>query len=666
MCACGPAFPDAAGVEPQHLYVATRHASNVAASGVFLVAGPGALEAATLRDHIMRSWTLFLRTFTSRGRARRWSVGVRQDAATAFLPPMVKSSAGHTLYASFPDGVSLVDLRDPVSVSSFIKKLCMCEVVWGVEVKARNIDRRAPVVSSLEAGAPPPRDVPDMTAAVAGRKRRIDASGDNERSMRPALAPATPARRLRSAFPHRVAWSRSPMLTTGASGQGALAPSSGRVSVMPARVMLPAGLSGDPLRVCKNVCDNKSVFLTGAPGSGKTFLLRKIVQVLRAASVTVAVCGTSGVAANMVGGITAHSWAGFIHGHGDISLPLDHVIHEVIPRAAKARMRAAMVLVIDEIGTMSAEFLSRLDEVLRAVRGCSSPFGGVVVVFAGDFLQLSPALGSFAFCSSVWRDVFGNKALELRTTWRHVNDAVLLGLLLRLRVGAHTDGDLALLSSRRSSAPPASAVWLTTHKALAAAKNERELAKLAGPSVTFSAVDIVIAPYISKAQASDLLDDGTDFVGRLSLSVGAVVAVHSNCFSSRGVPAGSRGVVESFFLVGHVKLPIVRFFLTGGGHATIRVLPMTTAVYALDGISRAASRTQIPLVLGWASTIHSAQGWTLPSVAVDLEDAFAPGQVLSALSRTPSLSGIHLVSFDSGKIIVDVVAVAFHDSLVSI
>lgn len=404
--------------------------------------------------------------------------------------------------------------------------------------------------------------------------------------------------------------------------------------------------------------------MTGPPGSGKTFLLRKIIRALRDAGVTVAVCGTTGVAANMVGGITAHSWAGFIHGHADISHPLDHVVHEVTPRAAKGRMRDAMVLVIDEIGTISAEFLERLDEVLRAVRTCSTPFGPVVVVFAGDFLQLAPPVGSFAFCSPVWRDIFGSRARELSTTLRHVSDAVLLCLLLRLRVGAQTDDDLALLASRRTDAPRASAVRLTTHTSLAAAKNDTEMAKLEGQAVAFSAVDVVIAPYISMKQASGLLDDGTDLVRRLVLRVGAVVAVRSNCFHSRGVPAGSRGVVESIISSGPAQIPIVRFFLAEGGFVTVRVLPITTAVHALDGVSRAASRTQVPLVLGWASTIHSAQGWTLPSVAVDLEGAFAPGQVLPALSRTPCLSGIHLVSFDSGKIIVDGVAVAFHASLV--
>ncbi|KAK1860654.1 hypothetical protein I4F81_003242 [Pyropia yezoensis] len=354
------------------------------------------------------------------------------------------ASASCTLRAAFPDSVRKVDLGNQESVSSFIKHLCNCKAVLGVEVIARNNDHPRGI-------AAPPRDnVRNFKASVSGRKRRL-----------------------------------------GADGQ--------------------IGLSGDILRVCQQVCDKEGVFVTGPPGSGKTFLLRKTIRTLRDAGVTVAVCGTTGVAANMVGGITAHSWAGFIHGHADVSLPLDHVVNEVIPRAAKGRMRDAMVLVIDEIGTMSAEFLERLDEVLRA-----------------------------------------------------------------------TDDDLARLASRRTDAPPASAVWLKTHTSLAAAKNDTELAKLEGQAVAFSAVDVVIAPYISMKQASELLDDGTDFVRRLVLRVGAVVAVHSNCFHSYGVPAGSRGVVESIISSGPAQIPIVRFFLAEGGFATVRVLPIRTAVHALE------------------------------------------------------------------------------------
>lgn len=172
-----------------------------------------------------------------------------------------------------------------------------------------------------------------------------------------------------------------------------------------------------------------------------------------------------------------------------------------------------------------------------------------------------------------------------------------------------------------------------------------------------------MASYLTGSKASALLDTTVKYVRVLCLRVGAMVAVPTGCLAAQGVPCGSRGVVLSFFMVGARVFPRVCFSLASGGTKTVVVLPATAHAVALDGWSRAATRTQVPLVLAWAATIHAAQGWTLPEVAVDLSKAFAAGQALSGLSRTPTLEGLHLVGFDESKIIVDGVALAFHEGL---
>jgi len=431
----------------------------------------------------------------------------------------------------------------------------------------------------------------------------------------------------------------------------------------PTDVAVQLEMSGDALRTYELLAGGTSVFLTRPPGCGKTYVANRVIGALRDAGQVVAACGSSGVAAALVGGITVHSWAGFCNGDADVASPLDVILRKVIPLSAKTRMCTAMALVVDEVGTLSAAFLTRLDLVLRAVRRRATPFGGLTVLFVGDFLQLAPPKGQYAFLSDVWGLVFSDRALVLATNWRHVRDDSLLGLLLRLRAGTRTSADMVVLASRRSLCPPPHVLWLFCHIPDVLSKNEDELQRLPGKLVRFEATDKAVASYLTGSKVSALLDTTVKYVRVLCLRVGAMVAVPPGCLAAQGVPCGSRGVVLSFFMVGARVFPRVCFSVASGGTKTVVVLPATAHAVALDGWSSAATRTQVPLVLAWAATIHAAQGWTLPEVAVDLSKAFAAGQALSGLSRTPTLEGLHLVGFDESKIIVDGAALAFHEGL---
>jgi len=206
-----------------------------------------------------------------------------------------------------------------------------------------------------------------------------------------------------------------------------------------------------------------------------------------------------------------------------------------------------MVLVIDEIGTVSADFVARLDDVLRAVRGADQSFGGMVLLFLGDFLQLPPTRGSFGFTAAVWVEVPLDRAVVLETNWRHVKESQLLSLLPRVRVGTHTVSELKLLAGRRTDNPPPSAVWFVPQSITAVAKIEEELAKLGGLVVDYQALDVAIAPYLSKEVATALLNDTSKLLSWLRLRMGARVVVPNNSFANDGVPAGSRGEVVDFF-----------------------------------------------------------------------------------------------------------------------
>jgi len=594
------------------------------------------------------------------------------DAEASPAPPPHSFEEGSLLRTVSPAGDTLYDLADAAGATSFFIAVGSTTCAAGVRVQGVALTPDTglednPVVSKRRR-----LEAPEDADAVGTVSRQATAAaaavgGVSDDGTPPTLAGGIggAVRRGRRVRPRPVlSWSYTRPGSAAEGGEEIYRSPLIEVATPPNDLMLPGGLTGDVHQTCELLLGGVSVFLTGPPGSGKTYVANKSISVLRDAGLSVTACGSSGVAAALVNGTTLHSWAGFINGDADLATSLDVVLRKVIPMAAKIRMCAAMVLVVDEAGTLSAELLTRLDLVLRAVRRRASPFGGLTVLFVGDFLQLAPPRGQYAFLSGVWRAAFGDRAVALRTHWRHVRDGNLLGLLLRLRTGTHTTADVDLLATRRSLSPPPHVLWLFCHTVDVLSKNKAELQSLPGAPIKYVAVDKVMAPYLTPSKASALMDGSLKYVRVLSLRVGAIVAVPTGCLAADGVPCGSRGVVLSFSRVGASAFPLVRFSLACGGNKTVVVLPATAHTVALDGWSRAATRTQVPLVLAWAATIHAAQGWTLPEVAVDLSNAFAAGQALSGLSRTPTLEGLHLVGFDESKIVVDSAALAFHEGLV--
>lgn len=127
-----------------------------------------------------------------------------------------------------------------------------------------------------------------------------------------------------------------------------------------------------------------NVFLTGQAGAGKTYTLNQYIKYLHAKDVPVAVTATTGIAATHIGGTTIHSWAGI-----GIKRKLTEKEFHILLNAEHVYERVchARVLIIDEISMMHAHTLRLVDEVLRCLRKNPLPFGGVQVVFCGDFFS---------------------------------------------------------------------------------------------------------------------------------------------------------------------------------------------------------------------------------------------------------------------------------------
>jgi len=388
--------------------------------------------------------------------------------------------------------------------------------------------------------------------------------------------------------------------------------------------------------------EGRSIFFTGSAGTGKSFLLLKIIRDLQKkyGAECVAVTAPTGIAACNIGGVTLHSFAGI----GQGTEPLDK-LYSIVFRNEKAagRWKQAKVLIIDEISMLDGGLFDKLEYIARRIRGGDRPFGGLQLVVAGDFFQLPPvglaginertggsssmAGGSmpqsppvkFAFQSAAWgRTLYAQ--LPLTKVFRQSDDKF-VKLLNEFRegiVGPHTSVLLETAGSGLPAAAKASGAKPTCIYALnrlVDEVNSREMGAATGPLYQYRAKDAGIEPFLSNlknsCQAPDLLE----------LKLGVQVMLLKNLDAARGLVNGARGVVVGFS--GESKFPEVRFPTRMAG-GTQKKAPATEG----EGEQQAdsfvetieisewtagqmgevvATRSQIPLKLAYALSMHKSQ-----------------------------------------------------------
>jgi ATP-dependent exoDNAse (exonuclease V) alpha subunit len=371
-----------------------------------------------------------------------------------------------------------------------------------------------------------------------------------------------------------------------------------------------------------------NVFLTGAPGAGKTYVLNDFVKRAEAAGKRVAVTASTGIAASHLGGTTIHSWSGL--GILDRLFPEDLERLGGTDRLIK-RYNSTDILVIDEVSMLHGYRLDMLSELAKALRSNDKPFGGMQVILVGDLFQLPPVSRNtreldFVHMSEAWRE------LDLKIcyiTEQHRQEAHdgLLDLLEAMRRGEVADYHHDMLRERLSVKPGSDVVTtrLYAHNIDVDAINERQLRALSAEMKAYT--------WMTKGskQKVEQLAKGLLAPETLVLKEGAEVMFVANNFSE-GFVNGSRGQVVGFTR----GLPVVK--LLNGRTVTV---DMHSWSLSEDGKVR-AEISQLPLRLAWAITIHKSQGMSLDAAEIDLSRAFTTGMGYVALSRVRSLDGLYL------------------------
>lgn len=376
-----------------------------------------------------------------------------------------------------------------------------------------------------------------------------------------------------------------------------------------------------------------NVFLTGEPGAGKTHTINRYIEWLRERGVDPAVTASTGIAATHVGGMTIHSWSGIGVKKRLTDWDIEHI--SMREKTAK-RIYDAKILVIDEISMLDADTLQSVDDVLRALRQPvmqeSRPFGGLQVIFVGDFFQLPPVSRGesvrFAFDSNAWKDA--NPVICYLSEQHRQEDEQFLDLLNAVRRNEVRSHHRELLESRMKGEKKVKATRLHTHNAEADAVNDESLGRVEGKTHVFHMTTKGARTLVDAIKQNCLSPE------TLTLKEGASVMFTRNNFDA-GYVNGTLGEVVGFANSG---FPLVK---TKSGEK-IEAVPGEWSI--ADGSKILAQVKQVPLRLAWAITIHKSQGMSLDAAVIDLSQAFEFGQGYVALSRVRSLDGLFLEGFN--------------------
>ena len=381
---------------------------------------------------------------------------------------------------------------------------------------------------------------------------------------------------------------------------------------------------------------NSNLLILGPAGTGKS----TFVNFLKSASKKRIVCACpTAVSALNIGGQTIHSLFQI--------QPRDFIMPEILKLKAKPRniLVATDVLIIDEISMVAPDLLDAIDILARYARRNNEPFGGIQVVAIGDLFQLPPVItrdamgyytteygqpNSYFFDSNVYK-----RADFIRYDFDFVyrqNDKTLLDNLIRLRNNDTNALEFFNNCKIDDTTRRDNAVIITPFRAVAERINASRLAQIPDTPVVYNGV---LSGNFSERDVPAPLN--------LELKVGALVVFVKNGDKWHN---GSMGIVRS---LGAREITVQ---LLGDSREIVTVKPEKWAKieYSRDENDRLIENEvggykQFPLNLGYAMTIHKAQGKTLDTVVVDISrGAFAHGQVYVALSRTRNSADMHIAA----------------------
>lgn len=385
--------------------------------------------------------------------------------------------------------------------------------------------------------------------------------------------------------------------------------------------------------------NGENILITGPAGTGKSYTIKYIIELLKTQNKNIGLTATTGTAAFIIGGQTIHSFMGM--GIGEETLA--EIFIKIKNRSSIYRTLAELdVLIIDEVSMMDTSLFENISELLCYVKShhlkdeglLRKPFGGIQIIFIGDFCQLAPVKGVYCFLSALWKDAC-IKVIMLDELVRQNDDVLFQKILQIIRKGKCTENILKVLNALRDTQFDDEIIptKLYPKNVNVDRINDMEIIKLKAEGNKGC---------LYKAEASKGIELSLANIAKYDVELveNAQVIVTRNIDIGNGVVNGMRGVVKKLFN----EFAIVKD-CEGNLH---------TIAYYKDVFEKTKSSIlHLPLKVSYALSIHKSQGMTIDALEIDLGDnIFTCGQAYTALSRAKSLRSIRVmdVSKDSFKI----------------
>ena len=377
--------------------------------------------------------------------------------------------------------------------------------------------------------------------------------------------------------------------------------------------------------------NGENILITGPAGTGKSYTIKFIIELLHTNKKNIGLTATTGTAAFIIGGQTIHSFMGL--GITDSSLA-NIFINIKKHSSIYKRLVELDVLIIDEVSMLDTLLFEKISDILCYIKSHSQndiellnkPFGGIQIILIGDFCQLAPVNGIYCFLSKLW-ETANIKVILLEELVRQNDDVLFQKMLQIIRKGKCTDNILRVLNALKDTQFEEDIIPTKLYpKNINVDKiNDMEVNKL---KESGNKTRIYKAEG-SKDNIKNIIKYDVELVENSQIIVTRNIDIYE------GIVNGTRGVIKHL----HDNSVVIKD--TEG-----RLYNISYFKDIIDETKKTDKYhiSHMPLKVSYALSIHKSQGMTIDALEIDLgENIFTCGQAYTALSRAKSLKSIKII-----------------------